>query len=364
MTRFISDADGRARRRGLADAWIVGGLLAVSALFAGRAAWHTWQPAAVLPAAAGTAASWGQSTVTFQPIETIRVGQKVWVDGNPSGERDERFGEEVLASRWRKMVLRAPKRDGGSARAEMIRPVLWLAEHGVHAGGQVDIEVPECGIAGLADVLAVEPCPEIPAGPGRVVTATFHHQSAETIDLAIEGLVEPIGCTANHPIWSETKQEFVRADALQPGEQVLTLGGVTRVASIRKRGPPEPVYNIEVHVDHTYHVSTAGLLVHNGGPALSILNPCFVPTNAAKRDFGIAVHQEFPDGLAKRYPNSEFRSRVGPFDRGPDAPWAGKADPGFDFAELKPRTATGRFEFAEQLGKWEREGYRGRYALF
>jgi len=56
----------------------------------------------------------------------------------------------------------------------------------------VEINVPECGIEGMADVLGVQPGPEVTPGPGRVVTATFHHEAARTVDLTIEGLDEPI----------------------------------------------------------------------------------------------------------------------------------------------------------------------------
>ncbi|QDU88602.1 hypothetical protein Pla175_19820 [Pirellulimonas nuda] len=226
----------------------------------------------IQPVVATTPVSLSSPRVVEQRIETIRVGQRVWVGENPSSELDLRFGDDVVCADWRQMTLRAPKRGGGHAEVEMLRPAWWLEEHGVRAGGEVDIEVPECGIEGRAKVLGVGPCPPIPPGPGRVVTATFHHQAAATIDVAVEGLAEPIGATPNHPFWSETEQRFVRADQLRPGEEVRTLHGTARVASISPRGPPEPVYNLEVHAEHVYRVGETGLLVHNG-------NPCnFVPS--------------------------------------------------------------------------------------
>ena len=42
------------------------------------------------------------------------------------------------------------------------------------------------------------------------------------------------------------------------------LDGITTVTSISPRGPPEPVYNLEVQVKHTYYVADSGVLVHNG----------------------------------------------------------------------------------------------------
>jgi hypothetical protein len=210
--------------------------------------------------------------VDFIPIKSIRVGQRVWVAEDAPGDGDLEFGEDVVPAQWHKMVLRCPKRDGTTAHVEMLRPARWLAERDVAAGGTVDIDVPECGISGRADVLAVEACPPIAPGAGRVVTSTFHHQAVTTIDIIIDGMDEPIGSTPNHPIWSETKQQFVRADALQPGEQVRTLTGLAQVVAIAPRGPPEPVYNLEVQVDHLFHVGTSGVLVHNNLP---IINPCF-----------------------------------------------------------------------------------------
>ncbi|WP_417388076.1 Hint domain-containing protein [Gimesia sp.] len=79
---------------------------------------------------------------------------------------------------------------------------------------------------------------------------------------------KPIGTTPNHPIRSVDRDAFVRADSLSVGEHLQTLNGITRVTSITARGPPEPVYNLEVQVKHTYFVADSGVLVHNGGLCL------------------------------------------------------------------------------------------------
>ena len=81
----------------------------------------------------------------------------------------------------------------------------------------------------------------------------------------MDGESKPIGTTPNHPIWSVDREAFVRADSLSIGEQLQTLKGIARVTSITARGPPEPVYNLEVQVKHTYYVADSGVLVHNGG---------------------------------------------------------------------------------------------------
>jgi len=201
-----------------------------------------------------------------QAIDTIRVGQRVWLDGgNPTEAPDLRFGDEVDRKRWRKMILHCPKSDGSSAQVEMLRPLAWILEREVVAGGQVNVEVPECGISGMAQVEAVEECPPIDQGRGRTVTATFHHSAADIIDVEIEGLDSPIGTTPNHMFWSETKLTFVPAEELRPGDEVRTLGRLAQVTSVTSRGPPAAVFNIEVNVDHVYLVGKAGVLVHNTG---------------------------------------------------------------------------------------------------
>ncbi|MEQ8852388.1 Hint domain-containing protein [Gimesia sp.] len=80
---------------------------------------------------------------------------------------------------------------------------------------------------------------------------------------------KPIDTTPNHPIWSVDRQAFVRADSLTVGERLQNLNGITTVKSISPRGPPEPVYNLEVQVKHTYYVADTGVLVHNGAPCKS-----------------------------------------------------------------------------------------------
>ncbi len=107
-------------------------------------------------------------------------------------------------------------------------------------GGQVWISVPECGIDGRATVLAIGPCPPIPPGPGRVVTGTFRHASAQVLDLHVDGLSEPIGTTANHPFWSEDRQQFLRADELEIGESLRTLHGTARLVATVPRSGTEP----------------------------------------------------------------------------------------------------------------------------
>jgi hypothetical protein len=252
-TPFPAESRGRHSLLALAALLVLTGL-----------AWPWLQGDAVQrPAAAPlTPASLSQPTIEFVPIAQIEVGQRVPAE-NPVEEWDGSLGVEVDPVTWRKLTLSCPKRDGTSAQVVLLRPNWWLADQGAAVGRTVFISVPECGIDGNADILAIEPCPPIPAGPGEVVTGTFRHTSADVIDLHIAGLDEPIGVTANHRFWSEDRWDFVDAGQLVPGERLRGMAGTLAVQTITPRSARESVFNIEVHGTHTYCITSAGCLVHN-----------------------------------------------------------------------------------------------------
>ncbi|QDU08161.1 polymorphic toxin-type HINT domain-containing protein [Gimesia aquarii] len=204
--------------------------------------------------------------LTHKRIQDIQPGQWVKAD-NPVEEDDTEFGKHVDPATWKLLKLKAPKLDGTLANVSLLRPNHWLTQQSATVGGTVYISVPECGIDGNATVLSIEACPPIAANPGpgfQVVTGTFQHQAAKILDIAVEGESKPISTTPNHPFWSVDRQEFVRADSLTVGERLQSLNGITTVMKISPRGPPEPVYNLEVQVKHTYYVADSGVLVHNG----------------------------------------------------------------------------------------------------
>jgi len=205
------------------------------------------------------------SVTQFIPVEQLLVGQRVRSD-NPAAGVDLQFGADIIPSEWRKLTLRAPKRDGTVADVVLLRPLTWLNQQRGEVGGTVFISVPECGIDGNAEVLEIDPCPEILPGEGRVITGTFRHQVLASISLSIAGQAEPILCTGNHPFWSEDRQDFVRADSLQPNETLRTATGTTTVTSLSYIPGSTAVYNLEIHGTHVYHVGTSGVLVHNGDP--------------------------------------------------------------------------------------------------
>ncbi len=241
--------DGSGRRW----AWVRLAVVAAAVAFAGAKTQSLWPRLAGVPAPA-TAAVPGSPAggAVLRPIEQVRLGDRVPGE-NPAEGPDGRFGAEVEPASWRRVDLSCRKRDGTAAAVSLLRPAWWLEARGAEVGGTLMIAVPECGIDGDAEVLAIGPCPPVAPGRGSVVTGTFRHANAAVIDLHVAGLDGPVGTTPNHKFWSGERGAFVRADALGYPQEARA-GGHT-------------VYNLETYPHHVYRVSAAGLLVHNTDPS-------------------------------------------------------------------------------------------------
>jgi len=201
------------------------------------------------------------SRVTTKPIEEIQVSDRV-VGANPLREDAEADAAIPDASSWRQAKLHLTGDDGHSVEIDLLRPSGWFQEMGAEEGATIVLDLPELGAVGEAEVLYLGPCPDIRPGPGNLVTATFKHSSAETVNLYVAS-GEPIGTTKNHPIWSENRQCFVRVDDLRLGERVRTSCGVAETVAMEERPGRQVVYNIEVQGQHVYQVGGLGVLVHN-----------------------------------------------------------------------------------------------------
>ena len=116
---------------------------------------------------------------------------------------------------------------------------------------------------------------------------------------------------ANHPFWSEDRQAFIPAGEFRKDETLRTADGtLTHVTAIIPRPGAEPVYNLEVDVEHAYFVSAAGVLVHNQCMAASHRHhpiPMFLGGFKKGQQMSrlpVSVHGEFhsllSEGLSKR----------------------------------------------------------------
>jgi hypothetical protein len=208
--------------------------------------------------------------VQKRAIETARLGWRA-VGRNPLREQVE-VVEEPNPATWREIHLEMRKGNGRRLFAELLRTLRWLEEQQARVGGRVWLDLPEMGVEGWATVTGIGPCPEIVPGEGSVVTGLFRHEPDDNlVDVRVEGLRDPIGCTDNHPFWSEDRGEFVAAGKLRQGERLRVgeLGELASVMSVTPRPREAWVYNLEVQGEHVYQVSEAAVLVHNsyGGKA-------------------------------------------------------------------------------------------------
>jgi hypothetical protein len=203
--------------------------------------------------------------VRFAKIQDVQVGERA-IGTNPEVSNSERatFLPDPKPATWRKLTLEMIKSDGKWLDITLLYPLSWLAESQADIGTTIFLDLPEMGAQGFAKVLNIEPCPPIKPGKGNVITGTFHHEAANTIDLYVEGLSKPIGCTDNHPFWSVTRNEFIEAGKLLLGEELhLYSDQTTKVIQILPRPGPEQVHNLEVMNEHVYRVTDQGILVHN-----------------------------------------------------------------------------------------------------
>jgi len=247
-------------RNRLAVAWLFAWLtLGAGFLFHGLGGQTSdFEPTAVASATLPT-----ETRLATKPIEQIRVGERV-LGENPLLSDSDRNIPDPDPATWRLIKLRMQKHDGGTLDIELLRPLSWLETYGIKPGFTAELDLAELGASGRARVLAIAPCPQIPSGAGHVVTGAFKHSSKQIINVHVEGEDEAIGCTPNHPFWSEDREDFVPASQLRIGEKLRSAAGQSvRLTNITRRGPPEAVYNIEVHGSHTYQVSLLGVLVHN-----------------------------------------------------------------------------------------------------
>jgi hypothetical protein len=205
--------------------------------------------------------------IRFAKIQDVQVGERA-IGLNPELDDDDRdlFNptRDPEPATWRKLTLEMLKPDGKRLDITLLRPLNWISESKAEIGSTIFLDLPEMGAQGIAKVLNIEPCPPIKPGKGNVITGTFHHEAANTIDVHVEGLSKPIGTTDNHPFWSVTRQEFIEAGKLQQGEKLQLYNGQTaKVIQILPRPGPERVHNLEVMNEHVYRVSEQGVLVHN-----------------------------------------------------------------------------------------------------
>jgi hypothetical protein len=204
------------------------------------------------------------TVIKSKNIEDIQVGERVRGKNPLLSDTDRNDFGEPIPETWRKITFLIIDSVGDQSDIVLLRDLDWINNNGIVENGVASLSLTELGISGQAKVISIEPCPDIFPGRGNVVTGTFRHIKNNIIDLYIKGSDTPISCTSNHPFWSDDRQTFIEATTLIEGENVCLFSGDTaRIIQKLPRPGPQLVYNIEVHGEHVYEVSTKGILVHN-----------------------------------------------------------------------------------------------------
>jgi RHS repeat-associated protein len=83
--------------------------------------------------------------------------------------------------------------------------------------------------------------------------------------------VATVAATAGHPFWEPERHQWIRADALEPGNKLSTDQGTSvEVSAIDRYVQQQQVHNLTIADYHTYYVLVGGtpVLVHNCGEAI------------------------------------------------------------------------------------------------
>jgi hypothetical protein len=93
--------------------------------------------------------------------------------------------KSVDPAKTRRLHLWLKKGDVDYVEMVLLRHVEWLKTRDAKVGLWVYVDLPEQGAQGYAEVLAIDPCPEIDRGPGRTITGWFKHNRAQVWDLQL-----------------------------------------------------------------------------------------------------------------------------------------------------------------------------------
>ncbi len=205
------------------------------------------------------------------PIEQIDVGDSV-VTATAGEEQSSET--EVDPETWRKVTLRLANVEGGVLQITALRSPEWVAATGCRQGEQIWLEFPDMAAKGWALVDAVEPCPALGKGAGRVVLTTFSQINNAVLRLWLDGPTEVVEATEGHPFWSETHGGWRHAYELVAGEKLRARAGSVTLLRVEAVAGVFRIHNFEVEAEHVYQVAVPGVLSHNpGGRRTSALGP-------------------------------------------------------------------------------------------
>jgi large repetitive protein len=106
---------------------------------------------------------------------------------------------------------------------------------------------------------------------GRTVTAVHVNGDLALADVTVRdasGRKSVVHTTVNHPFWDRTRDTWIGAGALHPGDALYGFDGTAvTVVGVHSFLRPRAMYNLTIDTDHTFYViaGTTPVLVHNEG---------------------------------------------------------------------------------------------------
>jgi RHS repeat-associated protein len=190
-------------------------------------------------------------------IENVQVGDRA---AQLNGE--ECFSEPIEdPSSCAVVTIEFANEDG--LRVELMRSSDWLEKNKVEVGGMVHLALEELDVDGDGHVVAMSSCPVIIVGLGCVVTGTFQRTHDDVLELSFVDSTLVLQPTSSHPLWSEDRNDWVRAGQLRVGEYLRSESGPLEISSIQQLDGIHQVFNLEVAGNHTYLVGADAVLSHN-----------------------------------------------------------------------------------------------------
>ena len=206
----------------------------------------------------GLHASTNQILSTFHGKDPLTSDQQRERDQNEFNDQDwyEVTFKEIVGDSYCKLALHQD----------------WMKQQGMTEVGSIhELNMPEQGIHGPNIIASIKhilpqkrPIDEDPHDNYgyRPVTGIFVHSSDDVWTIHFDN-GDSLGVTYNHPVFSDTYNDWRLAGDLQIGEQVKTKFGSITVISKKNLQSFEEVYNLEVKGLHNFLVSKSKVVVHN-----------------------------------------------------------------------------------------------------
>ncbi len=191
-------------------------------------------------------------------IEEIQLGERVLV------EVEGRSCESEVDGQWVVVELEVQLDDGGTLEIETLKPPRWVTQTGAEEGARVWVELEELGVAGEARVTSIRGPPEVAEGAGCVVLSRYQRVRAWVLEVSLSSGAQ-LEVTDNHLLYSESRDGWVAAGRLAPGEYVRAAHATLAVDEVEARPGAVEVFNLEVEGEHRYLVGRDGVVAHNTG---------------------------------------------------------------------------------------------------